>query len=1264
MGATLEETLAELNASQPGTPSGPQSPAGPSAGGSGGGAATAQGSSPATPPLEENPDGATGSFMRGLGDTVTFGFLDEAGALIDSVGGTDGRANIWNSNEGFGDVFEANVARNRAILKSDDEHHNTAQTIGQVAGGLIIPISRIGAGVKGVAAAGAAQGAVYGAGSGEGLGDRAAQAGVGLVAGGVLGGILGKVGEVVGPKVKALFGKTSVEGAGEVIDDPVEGLIGRVTDESGPYNETQVPAHILGLDETGQPILAALPEGEAQAPLNAIVKVTPEGGAEAGASKASPKPLEGTPGESTDLVKLTLPAVRGGAEEGSEETVGTIGREELAALQAGIARKAPEITANERSADITWENSPDVARRVGEWRIGSLGGSAEARAMLSGLAHTVGPKTRRSDVDLMREARARADAIGEDPEAMLVFAKELAGDVEGIDTAIATVQTVWSRMSADVTDLHLMGVDWSTASDDLVAEAAQRIYNLQTLSAEFQKVKTGLGRGLRVRQLPTADDYLNRITQRAQDGVSTNPENLPAVLPETRDEIGNWLEIWGTTGGDPRRQAAVLQGRVTLPSPGKYLRTSVANFFTASILSAPRTVTLNLIGPGVIQTIRQIERHAGASVTSIAPWLSREERQAARAVAQTSAKAWVTTFTEVQDVFRMALVAAQRNRTVVGGGGSAVDTVSGFGPITQNLRNAANMGTSGLGADFAYGLGNAINVFPRAFARVNNGLDEFAKRMSYQTEVRTDAMVAAASAGPDGTPLTGAAYLDYVEQRMAGAYDPEGHATSAELLRMAERTTLTAQVGEKGSNLRGFGNAIQKARNAVPELRFIIPVFNVPVNGIAETMRRLPIGGIPYANRMLGFSRTADELAGVYGPVEQADAHGRVLLGASFLTAGTMLAQAGRITGSGPQDPTDREVWLATHQPYSIKVGDEWVRYDKYDILGGLMSIPATIHDATIYNPDDKAVQDIFFSGIGALAQWFKDKAALRNATGILAMGDDPTRDVGTMFTRLGGNIASSIIPAAVRVTLTDNINPELAMRRGWMDYIQAATPVWAGGMEPIRNVLGEPVIKPASSPGESIFPVTLVKAIGYDEDPVLDELDRLYQVTGYGAGADSSALSYGFFDPKDVELEDGRSVDYRAMQLRQTMKIDGKTLRQTLQETFSSQEYNEAVDGDSQAKATSRGEASRGYLVSQVFKTWNGAIKQTLAAESPIARDWLLAASAKRRDDAYLRDTSAAELVANPALYAAKGVDRSTLEEGLTGNSSTDALLSALGAN
>jgi hypothetical protein len=131
--------------------------------------------------------------------------------------------------------------------------------------------------------------------------------------------------------------------------------------------------------------------------------------------------------------------------------------------------------------------------------------------------------------------------------------------------------------------------------------------------------------------------------------------------------------------------------------------------------------------------------------------------------------------------------------------------------------------------------------------------------------------------------------------------DEVGAATDHGMLDAAERTTLTGQVGSDGNLARKFATGVQTLRHDYPLMRFILPVFNVPANGLGETLKRVP--GI---NLLPGMTQHAADLSGENGAVSQAEAHGRTLLGGAFLSAGYLMNQAGMLTGSGPQDRKDR----------------------------------------------------------------------------------------------------------------------------------------------------------------------------------------------------------------------------------------------------------------------------------------------------------------------------------------------------------------------
>lgn len=181
------------------------------------------------PPVITDQGGGFAAGVRGLGDTLTVGLLDELGALADTLGGTRGRENVESSDRSFGDIYRHNLDVNRATLHADEATHPAYRIAGQIIGGLAIPVGLEGVGLKAgtevlrsggtmaearLAAAaavrtrlttsGGAYGALHGAGAAEGgVGDRAAGAALEGTEGALSGAGLGLAGELAVPRLAA-----------------------------------------------------------------------------------------------------------------------------------------------------------------------------------------------------------------------------------------------------------------------------------------------------------------------------------------------------------------------------------------------------------------------------------------------------------------------------------------------------------------------------------------------------------------------------------------------------------------------------------------------------------------------------------------------------------------------------------------------------------------------------------------------------------------------------------------------------------------------------------------------------------------------------------------------------------------------------------------------------------------------------------------------------------------------------------------------------
>ncbi|HKX79703.1 MAG TPA: hypothetical protein VJM34_14385, partial [Novosphingobium sp.] len=144
-------------------------------------------------PLTNAGDGTTGAMMRGVGTGALAGGLDEAGALVDSLGLTDGRENVWNSDRRWADIWANNQQQNSSILGYDDMAHPYAALGGELAGGLLVPFGAKARTVPQLFRVGAAYGGAEGfLGTDGDIGQRAIGGAVGVPLGGAIGAAGGK----------------------------------------------------------------------------------------------------------------------------------------------------------------------------------------------------------------------------------------------------------------------------------------------------------------------------------------------------------------------------------------------------------------------------------------------------------------------------------------------------------------------------------------------------------------------------------------------------------------------------------------------------------------------------------------------------------------------------------------------------------------------------------------------------------------------------------------------------------------------------------------------------------------------------------------------------------------------------------------------------------------------------------------------------------------------------------------------------------------
>lgn len=151
--------------------------------------------------------------------------------------------------------------------------------------------------------------------------------------------------------------------------------------------------------------------------------------------------------------------------------------------------------------------------------------------------------------------------------------------------------------------------------------------------------------------------------------------------------------------------------------------------------------------------------------------------------------------------------------------------------------------------------------------------------------------------------------------------------------------TFTTPLGE--GKIGTAGQALQRVIAKVPSLRFIVPFVRTPVNIVKFAFERFP-GTAMFT--------TAYKKAIAQGGRQADLARSKLAIGSAVAAGVYHYAGSGIITGRGPSDSRERSVMLETGwQPYSIKVGDKYYSYNRFEPIGILFGLTADISDIGKY---------------------------------------------------------------------------------------------------------------------------------------------------------------------------------------------------------------------------------------------------------------------------------------------------------------------------
>jgi len=257
---------------------------------------------------------------------------------------------------------------------------------------------------------------------------------------------------------------------------------------------------------------------------------------------------------------------------------------------------------------------------------------------------------------------------------------------------------------------------------------------------------------------------------------------------------------------------------------------------------------------------------------------------------------------------------------------------------------------------------------------------------------------------------------------------------------------------------------------------FVIPFSGVPSSIATRMVERTPIGTAIEIVKQIR-SKKFDQRA-----MTKAIANGTAAI--PLIGAGFALASNGEMTLGFPTDKKERDLWEAEgKQPYSIRIGNQWLSLNYMQPAGNLMAAGAQYAGEKLKGKSD---QEAFNTALAGAGKAFSEQSFLKGVSGIGNAISDPTR-FGQKFAE---QTAGSIVPNFIRTSARAN-DPFARETNNIGDAVLSGIP---GAREtlPIKtNILGKPVERRSSTLDETINPFR-PSDVKNEDNPIIKELRRL----------------------------------------------------------------------------------------------------------------------------------------------------------------------------
>ena len=294
------------------------------------------------------------------------------------------------------------------------------------------------------------------------------------------------------------------------------------------------------------------------------------------------------------------------------------------------------------------------------------------------------------------------------------------------------------------------------------------------------------------------------------------------------------------------------------------------------------------------------------------------------------------------------------------------------------------------------------------------------------------------------------------------------------------------------SPLVGAARDVQRLQKKHTFLNYMVPFIKTPWNILKEGVSYTPGLGVAMRSSYLKTDKNGNV---VIEKLSKDELIPRQMLGLSMFAGVYAMFESGMITGA-PKDGKEAMEWRAKGiQPFSVKIGDTWVPYQRIEPLATPLGLAADMFRAgddylSDPNPDKEAGQVLLDLMVG-LKSHVTSKSFMEGFSTLIGMVSDPTR----AHEKFVSGLINPLVPAAANMgaRLAD---PNERIATGPLEALQRRVPL-------LRNELAADY-DPLDPEGRKTQRQAAVTGF-----PVTNEADRSpLQVEAQRVGADVGRIT------------------------------------------------------------------------------------------------------------------------------------------------------------